>query len=186
MLRQALRTALRPSALPAPSLARQALPALAARCSSTVPAVPGPTGAPVPVDKYFDNESIVAHQARVRHADPMNRTFNYTMIGGARFLGASAGRLMVVKFLAAMNPAADVLALASLEVDISNLQPGNCMIVKWRGKPVFVRARTGAHPALFFRAPRTPQTLQRLRHLQDTLFINRPDPPCVPPSARRG
>ena len=34
------------------------------------------------------------------------------------------------------------MALASLEVDIGNLQPGNCMIVKWRGKPVFVRART--------------------------------------------
>ena len=66
------------------------------------------------------------------------------MIGGARFLGASAARLLVVKFLSAMNPAADVLALASLEVDISSLEPGNCMIVKWRGKPVFVRARTGA------------------------------------------
>ena len=43
-----------------------------------------------------------------------------------------------------MNPAADVLALASLEVDISKLETGNCMIVKWRGKPVFIRARTEA------------------------------------------
>ena len=83
----------------------------------------------------------------MRHSDPANRTFNYTMIGGARFMGASAARLLAVKFLAAMNPAADVLALASLEVDISNLSTGNCMIVKWRGKPVFIRARTGArHP----------------------------------------
>ena len=57
----------------------------------------------------------------MRHADPSNRTFNYTMIGGARFLGASAARLLVVKFLSAMNPAADVLALASLEVDSSSL-----------------------------------------------------------------
>ena len=80
--------------------------------------------------------------AKVRHSDPANRTFNYTMIGGARFMGASAARLLVVKFFAAMNPAADVLALASLEVDIGNLQPGNCMIVKWRGKPVFIRSRT--------------------------------------------
>ena len=96
------------------------------------------------MDKFFESESLVAHQARVRHADPANRTFNYTMIGGARFMGASAARLLAVKFLAAMNPAADVLALASLEVDIGNLQPGNCMIVKWRGKPVFVRSRTGA------------------------------------------
>ena len=62
--------------------------------------------------------------------------------GGARFLGASGGRLLAVKLLSSLNPAADVMALASLEVDIGNLQPGNCMIVKWRGKPVFVRART--------------------------------------------
>jgi len=94
------------------------------------------------VDKYFDSESLIAHQARVRHADPANRTFNYTMVGGARFLGASAARLLAVKALSSMNPAADVLALASLEVDISNLSEGNCMIVKWRGKPVFIRART--------------------------------------------
>ena len=43
-----------------------------------------------------------------------------------------------------MNPSADVLALASLEIDLSDLKPGNAMIVKWRGKPVFVRSRTGA------------------------------------------
>merc|ERR1719409_1599595 len=64
------------------------------------------------------------------------------MLGGARFMGASAARLLAVKFLAAWNPAADVLALASLEVDVSKLEAGNCMIVKWRGKPVFIRART--------------------------------------------
>ena len=134
--------------LGAVSAARTALPALSSvRCSSTVPTVTTSSGNVVPVDKYFDDESLVAHQARVRHADPANRTFNYTMLGGSRFLGASAARLLVVKFLASMNPAADVLALASLEVDISALEPGNCMIVKWRGKPVFVRARTGARPA---------------------------------------
>ena len=64
--------------------------------------------------------------------------------GGARFIGASLGRLVAVKFLAQMNPSADVLALASLEIDLSGLKPGNAMIVKWRGKPVFVRSRTGA------------------------------------------
>ena len=72
--------------------------------------------------------------------------------GGARFIGASLGRLVAVKFLAQMNPSADVLALASLEIDISDLKPGNAMIVKWRGKPVFVRSRTGA-PLLEPHAP---------------------------------
>jgi ubiquinol-cytochrome c reductase iron-sulfur subunit len=139
MLRAASSTLRRTPALQ--GLAVRSLRA-ATPAQSSVPTVVNDSGAAVPVDKYVETESLVAHQARVRHADPANRTFNYTMLGGSRFLGASAARLLAVKFLAAMNPAADVLALASLEVDISKLEPGNCMIVKWRGKPVFVRART--------------------------------------------
>lgn len=41
-----------------------------------------------------------------------------------------------------MNPAADTLALASIEVDISAIAEGQAITVKWRGKPVFIRHRT--------------------------------------------
>ena len=41
-----------------------------------------------------------------------------------------------------MNPAADTLALASTEIDLSSLEEGQSITVKWRGKPVFVRHRT--------------------------------------------
>jgi ubiquinol-cytochrome c reductase iron-sulfur subunit len=41
-----------------------------------------------------------------------------------------------------MNPAADVLALASTEVDLSKIEMGQSITVKWRGKPVFVRRRS--------------------------------------------
>ncbi len=41
-----------------------------------------------------------------------------------------------------MNPAADTLALASTEVDLSSLEEGQAITVTWRGKPVFVRHRT--------------------------------------------
>ena len=41
-----------------------------------------------------------------------------------------------------MNPAADTLALASIEVDLSSLAEGQAITVKWRGKPVFIRHRT--------------------------------------------
>ena len=43
-----------------------------------------------------------------------------------------------------MNPSADVLALASIEVDVSGVEPGTQLTVKWLGKPVFIRHRTGA------------------------------------------
>ena len=41
-----------------------------------------------------------------------------------------------------MNPAADTLALASIEVDISKIAEGQSITLKWRGKPVYVLRRT--------------------------------------------
>ena len=41
-----------------------------------------------------------------------------------------------------MNPSKDVLALASTEVDLSSITEGQSVTVMWRGKPVFIRART--------------------------------------------
>ena len=41
-----------------------------------------------------------------------------------------------------MNPDKSVRALASTEVDVSQIQPGNSITVLWRGKPVFVKRRT--------------------------------------------
>lgn len=41
-----------------------------------------------------------------------------------------------------MSASADVLALASLEVELDKIPEGTCTTVKWRGKPVFVRHRT--------------------------------------------
>ena len=55
---------------------------------------------------------------------------------------ASALRLTVLKFLLSMSASADVLALASLEVDTSKIESGQTVTVKWRGKPVFIRRRT--------------------------------------------
>ncbi len=41
-----------------------------------------------------------------------------------------------------MNPSGDTLALASIEYDFSKVVEGQQAVVKWRGKPVFVRHRT--------------------------------------------
>ena len=46
-----------------------------------------------------------------------------------------------------MNPAADTLALANIEIDVSKIEVGQSITVKWRGKPVFIRHRTDAEIA---------------------------------------
>jgi ubiquinol-cytochrome c reductase iron-sulfur subunit len=45
-------------------------------------------------------------------------------------------------FIDSMNPAADVLALASTGVDLSPVAVGQRITVTWRGKPVFIDHRT--------------------------------------------
>ena len=56
---------------------------------------------------------------------------------GAIGLGAT-----VWPFIDQMNPDSSVKALASTEVDLSQIQPGKAITVLWRGKPVFIKRRT--------------------------------------------
>jgi ubiquinol-cytochrome c reductase iron-sulfur subunit len=46
-----------------------------------------------------------------------------------------------------MNPSGDMLAMASLEFDLSKVADGSEVTIKWRGKPVFIRKRTPAEIA---------------------------------------
>jgi ubiquinol-cytochrome c reductase iron-sulfur subunit len=41
-----------------------------------------------------------------------------------------------------MSASADVLAQAKVELDLSAIPEGKNVIIKWRGKPVFIRHRT--------------------------------------------
>ena len=72
-------------------------------------------------------------------ADPKKRDFivvaTYAMAG----LGAAAVGWPLIN---QMNPAADTLALASTEVDVSKIAEGQAITITWRGKPVFIRHRT--------------------------------------------
>ena len=49
---------------------------------------------------------------------------------------------MALPLINQMNPSADVLALASTEVDISKIAPGQAIKTSWRKQPVFVRNLT--------------------------------------------
>jgi ubiquinol-cytochrome c reductase iron-sulfur subunit len=57
-------------------------------------------------------------------------------------VGAFGVAAVAWPFIDQMNPAADVLALATTEVDISKIEVGQAITIKWRGHPVFIRHRT--------------------------------------------
>jgi ubiquinol-cytochrome c reductase iron-sulfur subunit len=71
--------------------------------------------------------------------DHNRRDFLYIATGMAGAIGAAA---VAWPFIDQMRPDASTLALASIEVDVSSLQPGMSLTAKWRGKPVFIRNRT--------------------------------------------
>jgi len=71
-----------------------------------------------------------------------NRALSYFMVGSMGLLSASVAKSSVSEFLQTMAASADVLALAKVEVELASIPEGKNVIIKWRGKPVFVRHRT--------------------------------------------
>ena len=69
------------------------------------------------------------------------RDFLYVASGAVGAVGAAAAAW---PFIDQMNPSTATLALASTEVDLGTVQPGQQIVVKWRGHPLFVRRRTPA------------------------------------------
>jgi len=71
--------------------------------------------------------------------EPNRRDFLYVATGMVGVVGAAS---VAWPFIDQMRPDASTLALATIEVDVSALEPGMSLTAKWRGKPVFIRNRT--------------------------------------------
>jgi ubiquinol-cytochrome c reductase iron-sulfur subunit len=78
----------------------------------------------------------------VSHSDDTSgtrRDFLYYATAGAGVVATGAAVWPLVN---QMNPSADVQALSSIFVDVSAVEVGTQLTVKWLGKPVFVRRRS--------------------------------------------
>ena len=76
--------------------------------------------------------------------DESRRKLLTTTAYGAAGIGAACA---ILPFIDSMNPSSDVEALASTEVDLTNIKLGEEKKVMWRGKPVSIRRRTPAEIA---------------------------------------
>lgn len=72
-------------------------------------------------------------------AEPNRRDFLYLTTGAMAVIGTAAA---LWPFIDQLNPSADVLSRGTTEVDISGMEPGQRITVKWRGQPVFIDRRT--------------------------------------------
>jgi ubiquinol-cytochrome c reductase iron-sulfur subunit len=113
------------------------------------------------------------------------RDFIYVATGavGAVAIGGIAWPL-----INQMNPDASVLALASIEFDLSGIEEGQSVTIKWRGLPVFVRHRTAAEieeakavPLNELKDPETDEQRTKVGHEQWLIMIaNCTHLGCVP------
>jgi ubiquinol-cytochrome c reductase iron-sulfur subunit len=71
--------------------------------------------------------------------EPSRRDFIHIAAGAAVIGGAVA---VAWPLIDQMNPAADTLALSSIEFDVTKVTLGQQVVIKWRGKPLFIRNRT--------------------------------------------
>ncbi len=88
------------------------------------------------VGHWLEEDLALATSDKAEHT---RRDFLYIATGAFGAVGAAA---LAWPFIDQMNPDATALALASTEVDLSSLEEGQSMTVKWRGKPIFIRYRT--------------------------------------------
>jgi ubiquinol-cytochrome c reductase iron-sulfur subunit len=90
------------------------------------------------------------------------RRRDFLNVAAVSFAGVGAV-VAIAPLVIQMNPSADVLALASVEVDISKIAPGQGIKTVWRKQPVFVRNLTPAEIKAADAVPlselRDPQTL---------------------------
>lgn len=92
------------------------------------------------------------------------RRRDFLNIAATAFAGVG-GATVLIPLVNQMNPSADVLALASIEVDVSKIAAGSGIKVSWRKQPVFVRNLTPKEIAEADKVPlgslRDPETLEQ-------------------------
>lgn len=71
--------------------------------------------------------------------DASKRDFLVKATAATGAVGAAAA---AYPFIATLQPASNVKALASIEFDLSSIEEGQGQVILWRGKPVFIRHRT--------------------------------------------
>ena len=86
--------------------------------------------------KIIENKYQESTETKI---DTEKRDFLFLTTGG---LAIAGGALTAWSLINTMNPAKDVLALSSTEVDLSPIEEGQALTVMWRGKPVFIKHRT--------------------------------------------
>ena len=98
----------------------------------------------------------------VVHTEPTRRDFLYVATAAVGAVGAAAA---VIPLIDQMNPDASTLAAGGpVELDLSKVEPGQQVVVRWRERPVFIVNRTNK----MLQDLQSPELLARLADPQSS------------------
>jgi ubiquinol-cytochrome c reductase iron-sulfur subunit len=101
---------------------------------STTSKAPKATAASISAPNLGDVVRALGGEDGVRRRDFIN-------IAAVSFAGVGAAAV-ILPVLTTMSASADVLALASIEVDVAAIEPGQAIKTSWRKQPIFIRNLT--------------------------------------------
>ena len=81
-----------------------------------------------------DENKKSGFEKKVKRRDFLGLT-TLSMVG----IGLLSSIYPLIRFL---SPSAEVIAKSTVEVNLSDIKEGKTKVVKWQGKPVFIRKRT--------------------------------------------
>ncbi|XP_029634287.1 cytochrome b-c1 complex subunit Rieske, mitochondrial [Octopus sinensis] len=96
----------------------------------------------VPDFSEYRRDSVKNCKKSSKESDISRKGFTYLIAAAGAVPAVYAAKTVVHEFVASMSASADVLALAKIEVKLSDIPEGKNVTFKWRGKPLFVRHRT--------------------------------------------
>lgn len=97
----------------------------------------------VPDFSSYRRKNTLNPTAKNYETEENRKAFTYLLIGGGTVVTAYTAKTVVRQLVATMSASADVLALAKIEIKLNAIPEGKSVTFKWRGKPLFIRHRTG-------------------------------------------
>ncbi|XP_012273907.1 cytochrome b-c1 complex subunit Rieske, mitochondrial [Orussus abietinus] len=98
----------------------------------------------VPDFSAYRQNSVQDPTVRSRDSDDERKLVSYLVATGAGILAAYSTKTIVYDLVSSMSASGDVMAMAKIEVKLSNIPEGKSAVFKWRGKPLFIRHRSAS------------------------------------------
>lgn len=88
----------------------------------------------IPDFTAYRKDSTKSPTSKTADTEDARKAFTYLVSGAAAVAGGYSAKAVVTQFISSMSASLDVLALAKIEIKLSDIPEGKNVTFKWRGK----------------------------------------------------